>query len=103
MCNLAAGSTTWGCKPEPPKIPSENVMSDVSGYHAYPTLFAVCILPNLSHYSSAGVPRVGKHLFGDNPADSGFTLSTEFSAVWEYNPNVRSWPTHISPSTRRNR
>lgn len=31
----------WGCKPETPKIPTENIASEVSGCYYYPTGFAV--------------------------------------------------------------
>jgi len=36
--------STWGCKPEPPKIPAENVARDVSGHFGYPTRFSMQVL-----------------------------------------------------------
>jgi len=35
----------WGSKPEPPKIPSENITARVCGHRIYPTRFVVHVLP----------------------------------------------------------
>jgi hypothetical protein len=42
---LGAGVATWGCKPEPPNILTENITDEVSDLYANPTRFFVQILP----------------------------------------------------------
>ena len=55
--------STWGCKPEPPKIPAENVARDVSGHFGYPTRFSMQVLAVKVGRLWSGHASAGKQLF----------------------------------------
>ena len=52
-----------GCKPEPPKIPAENVARDVSGHFGYPTRFSMQVLAVKVGRLWSGHASAGKQLF----------------------------------------
>ena len=58
--------TSWGCKLEPPQIPSENISGVISGLQSHPTLLFAYSSPDLGLYLRLYTTRVGKHLFPDN-------------------------------------
>ena len=63
---------SWGCKPEPPKIPTENVAHDVSGLFGYPTRFPVHVLEVKADRFWSGHVSAGKQLFSGQ--SGGFNL-----------------------------
>ncbi|RML77789.1 hypothetical protein ALQ90_200147 [Pseudomonas savastanoi pv. savastanoi] len=79
----------WGCTPESPKIPSENIMRVVPGCFCYPIRFFVHIWPLNQAVFGLAVSLPENNCLASIRTSTGFPPMTEISGIPAYNPRMR--------------